>query len=185
MSGTAPERAAPDPDQPPAAAPDGDEEHDDGPGPDAGPAAGPVRKSDGAFRSISEVSAELDVPQHVLRFWETKFRQVRPLKRGGRRRYYRPTDVALLRVIRDLLYRDRLQIPGVQQLLRDPGPKALIDAHARRGDGPMAPMVAPAAESAVPDGAAIDPRCLVDVLTELEDLRAMLHSALEPDGPEL
>lgn len=78
-------------------------------------------KSDAAFRTISEVAAELNVPQHVLRFWETKFNQVRPLKRGGGRRYYRPEDVVLLKRIRGLLYSDGMTIRGVQKLLRENG----------------------------------------------------------------
>lgn len=76
-------------------------------------------KSAAAFRTISEVAGELDVPPHVLRFWETKFGQVKPLKRGGGRRYYRPEDVALLRRIRELLYGEGYTIKGVQRLLRD------------------------------------------------------------------
>lgn len=76
-------------------------------------------KSAAAFRTISEVADDLDVPPHVLRFWETKFNQVRPLKRGGGRRYYRPEDVALLERIRELLYREGYTIKGVQKLLRD------------------------------------------------------------------
>ncbi len=76
-------------------------------------------KSATAFRTISEVSDELDVPQHVLRFWETKFPQVRPLKRGGGRRYYRPEDVTLLRNIRRLLYSEGYTIKGVQRLLKE------------------------------------------------------------------
>jgi len=76
-------------------------------------------KSAQAFRTISEVATELDVPQHVLRFWESKFNQVRPLKRGGGRRYYRPEDVDLLRKIRVLLYDDGYTIKGVQRLLRE------------------------------------------------------------------
>lgn len=79
---------------------------------------GPV-KSATAFRTISEVSAELDVPQHVLRFWETKFPQIRPLKRGGGRRYYRPEDVELLRRIQSLLHREGYTIKGVQRLLKE------------------------------------------------------------------
>ncbi|HEX9767999.1 MAG TPA: MerR family transcriptional regulator [Kiloniellales bacterium] len=78
-------------------------------------------KSAAAFRTISEVAEDLDVPQHVLRFWETKFSQVRPLKRGGGRRYYRPEDVDLLRHIRDLLYTEGYTIKGVQRLLRESG----------------------------------------------------------------
>lgn len=80
-------------------------------------------KSEAAFRTISEVAEELDVPQHVLRFWEGKFPQVKPLKRGGGRRYYRPEDVALLRRIRDLLYSEGYTIKGVQKLLREGGHK--------------------------------------------------------------
>lgn len=76
-------------------------------------------KSAAAFRTISEVADDLEVPPHVLRFWETKFAQVRPLKRGGGRRYYRPEDVALLKRIRELLYSDGYTIKGVQRLLRD------------------------------------------------------------------
>ncbi len=82
-------------------------------------------KSAAAFRTISEVAEDLDVPQHVLRFWETKFSQVRPLKRGGGRRYYRPEDVDLLRHIRDLLYSDGYTIKGVQRLLRESGGRAV------------------------------------------------------------
>ena len=78
-----------------------------------------VEKSAQAFRTISEVATELDVPQHVLRFWESKFSQVRPLKRGGGRRYYRPEDIDLLRRIRALLYEDGYTIKGVQRLLKE------------------------------------------------------------------
>jgi DNA-binding transcriptional MerR regulator len=83
-------------------------------------------KSDAAFRTISEVADDLDVPQHVLRFWETKFSQVKPLKRGGGRRYYRPEDVVLLKRIRALLYTDGMTIRGVQKLLRETGAKAPV-----------------------------------------------------------
>ncbi len=79
------------------------------------------RKTADAFRTISEVADELHVPQHVLRFWETKFPQVRPLKRGGGRRYYRPEDVGLLRRVADLLYTQGYTIKGVQRLLREGG----------------------------------------------------------------
>ena len=73
-----------------------------------------------AFRTISEVASELNLPQHVLRFWETKFLQVNPTKRGGKRRYYRPEDIMLLRQIRSLLYDDGYTIKGVQKLLKKP-----------------------------------------------------------------
>jgi len=76
-------------------------------------------KSSAAFRTISEVASELDLPPHVLRFWESKFNQLRPLKRGGGRRYYRPEDVDLIRWIRDLLYTEGYTIKGVQKLLRE------------------------------------------------------------------
>lgn len=78
-------------------------------------------KAPEAFRTISEVSVELDVPQHVLRFWESRFGQVKPVKRAGGRRYYRPEDVDLLRGIRSLLYSDGFTIKGVQKLLREQG----------------------------------------------------------------
>ncbi|SNS18915.1 MULTISPECIES: MerR family transcriptional regulator [unclassified Azospirillum] len=95
----------------------------------------PVAKSATAFRTISEVSADLEVPQHVLRFWETKFPQIKPLKRGGGRRYYRPDDVELLRRIQALLYREGYTIRGVQRLLKE-----------TRGSGGLPPVgQAPAA----------------------------------------
>ena len=94
--------------------------------PDAPEGAGRrAGKSAAAFRTISEVAAELDVPPHVLRFWESKFSQIKPLKRGGGRRYYRPEDIELLRRIRTLLYRDGYTIKGVQKLLRAPGVRAV------------------------------------------------------------
>jgi DNA-binding transcriptional MerR regulator len=80
-----------------------------------------VEKAPDAFRTISEVAGELDVPQHVLRFWETRFREIKPMKRGGGRRYYRPDDVSLLRGIRHLLYGEGYTIRGVQRLLREQG----------------------------------------------------------------
>jgi len=79
------------------------------------------RKAPTAFRTISEVAEELHIPQHVLRFWETKFPQLKPLKRGGGRRYYRPEDIALLRRVSDLLYTQGYTIKGVQRLLREGG----------------------------------------------------------------
>lgn len=85
-------------------------------------------KAPGAFRTISEVAEDLDVPQHVLRFWESKFVQVKPLKRGGGRRYYRPEDVALLKGIRHLLYSDGYTIKGVQKVLRENGAGAVVAA---------------------------------------------------------
>lgn len=86
-------------------------------------------KSAEAFRTISEVSDILDVPQHVLRFWEGKFSQIKPMKRGGNRRYYRPEDLELLRAITHLLYTDGYTIKGVQKLLRENGVRATVNAH--------------------------------------------------------
>ena len=80
-----------------------------------------MEKAPGAFRTISEVAQELEVPQHVLRFWESRFREIRPMKRGGGRRYYRPDDLDLLRGIRHLLYGEGYTIRGVQRLLREQG----------------------------------------------------------------
>ena len=85
-------------------------------------------KAASAFRTISEVSRELDVPQHVLRFWESKFTQISPLKRSGGRRYYRPEDIRLLKRIRDLLYVDGFTIKGVQKLIREQGVKSIVNA---------------------------------------------------------
>ena len=80
-------------------------------------------KAPDAFRTISEVADDLDLPQHVLRFWESRFREIRPMKRGGGRRYYRPTDIELLRGIRHLLYGEGYTIRGVQRILREHGSK--------------------------------------------------------------
>ena len=99
------------------------------------------RKAPTAFRTISEVADDLHIPQHVLRFWETKFPQLKPLKRGGGRRYYRPEDIALLRRISDLLYTQGYTIKGVQRLLRDgtdEGPQAGVTGELPLGDPPPA-----------------------------------------------
>src|SRR5208282_4506527 len=103
---------------------------------------GPRRhtKSAEAFRTISEVAGDLEVPQHVLRFWESKFPQIKPLKRAGGRRYYRPDDVALLRRIRQCLYDQGYTIKGVQKLLREGALKA--------DEVPRAAPLAPAARVA-------------------------------------
>lgn len=83
-------------------------------------------KSPDAFRTISEVAEDLDLPQHVLRFWETRFNQIKPMKRGGGRRYYRPHDVDLIKGIRHMLYDQGYTIKGVQKLLRDNGNQFLM-----------------------------------------------------------
>ena len=101
-------------------------------------------KANDAFKTISEVSALLDVPQHVLRFWESKFFNLRPLKRSGGRRYYRPNDVAVLRRIRQLLYVDGFTIQGAQKLLRSKAsatrPNALATASSGSGENLAAAM---------------------------------------------
>ncbi len=107
------------------------------------PAAPQALKSQAAFRTISEVAGDLDVAQHVLRFWESKFPQVRPLKRGGGRRYYRPEDVELLRQIRALLYDEGYTIKGAQKLLRARRSAAARPSSAARGVA-AAPLPSPA-----------------------------------------
>jgi DNA-binding transcriptional MerR regulator len=87
-----------------------------------------VSKGPDAFRTISEVAGELNLPQHVLRFWETRFTHIKPLKRGGGRRYYRPDDVELLRGIRHLLYGEGYTIRGVQRILKEQGTRFVIAA---------------------------------------------------------
>jgi DNA-binding transcriptional MerR regulator len=89
--------------------------------------APPSKKAASAFRTISEVADELNVQQHVLRFWETKFSQIRPLKRGGGRRYYRPEDVDLLKTIYKLLYSEGYTIKGVQKLFREKGKNQVVE----------------------------------------------------------
>ena len=84
-------------------------------------------KSPEAFRTISEVSKDLSLPQHVLRFWETKFVQIKPIKRGGGRRYYRPEDIRLLRGIKSLLYHDGYTIRGVQKVIKENGTRKLLE----------------------------------------------------------
>ena len=85
-----------------------------------------MEKSPDAFRTISEVADDLDLPQHVLRFWETRFSQIKPMKRGGGRRYYRPQDVELIKGIKQMLYDQGYTIKGVQKLLRDNGNQFVI-----------------------------------------------------------
>ena len=106
-------------------------------------------KSPDAFRTISEVSEDLDLPQHVLRFWETRFTQIKPMKRGGGRRYYRPMDVELIKGIKHMLYDQGYTIKGVQKLLRDNGNQFLVAV----GNGDVAAIEAIAqrkAAAAVP-----------------------------------
>jgi DNA-binding transcriptional MerR regulator len=158
------------------------------PGPE--PVSARLRKSAGAFRTISEVADELHIPQHVLRFWETKFPQVKPLKRGGGRRYYRPDDIALLRRISDLLYTQGYTIKGVQRLLREGGGRLADDipppteaeraaAEVERSPTPpqlsfLPPEPAPAIGPRRPTEADRLRAILVHTLAELEAIRALL-----------
>ena len=147
-------------------------------------------KSEAAFRTISEVAADLEVPQHVLRFWETKFIQIRPMKRGGGRRYYRPEDVELLRRIRSLLYDDGYTIKGVQKLLRQGAGRLPAGGNGREPEAAEeteasepAPSIeaAPAAEAAAapaPQGLSEDQRReLAELLFELQDLSRILRGS--------
>lgn len=164
-------------------------------------------KSESAFRTISEVSEDLDVPQHVLRFWESKFPQIKPLKRGGGRRYYRPEDLNLLRHIRDLLYKDGYTIRGVQKLLRDQsqsrgqsngGAKSAeapaVVEDARGGEVVLPPVVEAPIPVEIVEKPVVQPQLNLDVtpqvieevdvrselkslLAELEELRSLLSQA--------
>ena len=144
-----------------------------------------AKKAPTAFRTISEVADELHIPQHVLRFWETKFPQIKPLKRGGGRRYYRPDDIQLLRRISDLLYIQGYTIKGVQRLLRDGGGQLADDippapaaeraaAEAEREAPPSLPGLEFVAPVAPEDEAAALRAVLETVLEELIRLRALL-----------
>jgi DNA-binding transcriptional MerR regulator len=128
--------------------------------------AEPIRKSEHAFRTIGELAGELDVPQHILRYWETRFPQLKPLQRAGNRRYYRPDDVALARRIHRLLNQDGYTIRGVQQLLG----KGAVAA-----PGEAQPVVAPSSTPSEPrDSFPAD---------ALRALRRTLADALEETGP--
>lgn len=100
-------------------------------------------KSETAYRTISEVADVLDLQQHVLRFWETKFSQIKPLKRGGNRRFYRPQDIETLRAIKLLLYRDGYTIRGVQKLFKEQGVKTTVDATLEGGPVEQIPVITP------------------------------------------
>ena len=131
-------------------------------------------KSRSAYRTISEVSNEIDVPAHVLRFWETKFPQIRPLKRGGGRRYYRQEDVSLLRQIRQLLYSDGYTIKGVQRLLKEGPPKDATQP-SRLTDNKLADQN----KSFEDDVSSKNKPALRTILKELRMLREILSTALD------
>jgi len=138
-----------------------------------------AKKAPTAFRTISEVADELDVPQHVLRFWETKFSQVKPLKRGGGRRYYRPEDVALLKHIHYQLYTEGYTIKGVQKLLKGQG-KNQIAAQQVAAEEAANPKVKPEAANAEQQSAKVynlsehQRSALETMLDELKALRALI-----------
>ncbi|HAJ90736.1 MAG TPA: MerR family transcriptional regulator [Rhodospirillaceae bacterium] len=140
-------------------------------------------KADSAFRTISEVAEDLGVQQHVLRFWETKFTQVKPLKRGGGRRYYRPEDVALLKKIHTLLYAEGYTIKGVQKLLKGVSKtQVLAEQKAEQASklyGENLPKVeAPVQQAAHPADDSEHVLVLKSVLEELLDMRAQVETLL-------
>ena len=153
----------------------------------ANPAAASRRagKSGGAYRTTGEVSEELDLPAHVLRFWESKFPEIKPLKRGGGRRYYRPEDVDLLRQIRQFLYQEGYTIRGVQKLLRDGAPrdkeppKRPVDKAAPATLFPLDPVAdqRSAAAVSVSSRQALQ-TALEEVRRELLEIRALLDKLL-------
>ena len=152
------------------------------------PAPRRAEKSATAFRTISEVADDLEVPQHVLRFWETKFPQIRPMKRGGGRRYYRPEDIDLLRAIRDLLYEQGYTIKGVQKLMREGGLKigeeGMVEAPAEaEATGSAEHAAASAGSDDLPlFRAAMDDHQLREIrgiASELSELRDRLRKAID------
>lgn len=135
-------------------------------------------KAPGAFRTISEVATDLSIPQHVLRFWESKFQQIKPLKRGGGRRYYRPEDIHLLTSIKDLLYSQGFTIRGVQKLLREGGRSPLARSASGVADHVPSSVVPVGAPSVAqqPRGLSADKRREIEsVLGELKSLRELLR----------
>ena len=158
-------------------------------------------KSPDAFRTISEAAEELDLPQHVLRFWETRFATIKPLKRGGGRRYYRPEDVLLLKGIRHLLYDQGFTIKGVQRILKDQGIRHVIgigegrpvealalngpddDDHVEMEPLPPVTSLRPPAPTSSAQGNpvldAADREKLSEVLRDLLDCKRLLERARE------
>ena len=148
-------------------------------------------KSPDAFRTISEAAEELDLPQHVLRFWETRFNTIKPLKRGGGRRYYRPDDVLLLRGIRHLLYDQGFTIKGVQRILKDQGSRYVIAVGEGKSIDDILPMIEEA--EAAGDAAEIEDALMLaspsldqdsrnklsDVMRELLECKRILERARE------
>ena len=143
-----------------------------------------ANKSSDAFRTISEVSRQLNVPQHVLRFWESRFAHVRPMKRAGGRRYYRPEDIRLLVGIKNFLYDDGYTIKGVQKLLRTHGPRLLVGRSEGRSLAEMDKQGQLFRDERTGDVVGDDSRSvpnrkvIQEVISELEDLRDLLDKAL-------
>jgi len=161
-----------------------------------------VTKGPDAFRTISEASDELGVPQHVLRFWETKFSFIRPMKRAGGRRFYRPQDLEVLRGVRGLLHDQGYTIKGVQRLHKEQGLRVLVTAAggdveaaasleaemAAEAEGLAHPPVdaAPLPQSAVPAPRRLDPAArarLVAILDEIEAAKTRLDALLAVPAP--
>ncbi len=129
-----------------------------------------VNKSKSAFRTIAEVAEELGVATHVLRFWETKFPQIKPMKRSGGRRYYRPDDVELVRTIKEYLYDKRYTIEGVQKLFKEKGAKKLVGEEIQKDFFEEV------------DTTAIDDNCrtlVSGLVAELKEIRAEMQKAIE------
>lgn len=150
-----------------------------------------VQKSPDAFRTISEVATELDVPQHVLRFWESKFTQIRPLKRGGGRRYYRPEDVDLLRGVRILLYSDGYTIKGVQKVFREQGVKFVSETGKGTIDSSLAELAREAVHRSEHDEEASDAgldanarKLLKGLLEDLVNLKEEIDETLWEDDDD-
>ena len=141
-----------------------------------------MEKAPDAFRIISEVASELDVPQHVLRFWESRFSQIRPMKRGGGRRYYRPDDIDLLRGIRHLLYSEGYTIRGVQRLLREQG-IGFVQSVWQEGAAAPAPD---SEEEGAKDGAHPRDRLLLNLLPGFRRSQEFVSGApdIAPDDEE-
>ena len=157
------------------------------------PANAPLEKSPEAYRTIREVADSLDLPQHVLRFWETRFPQIRPLKRAGGRRYYRPDDIERLRLIRRLLYDEGYTIKGVQKLFKEQGVQALSAAAASAPSGGSTAEVggrrrsqrrdfarSPGARASQAKLADDELAALREALAEIGDAEQILARALNP-----
>ena len=139
-------------------------------------------KSPDAFRTISEAADELGLPQHVLRFWETRFTHLKPLKRGGGRRYYRPDDVLLLKGIRYLLYDQGFTIKGVQRILKDQGVRQVVaigQAESLDGVEDVVEVLSLPDAASNPALTDIDRKKLNDVLKTLLECKRALDTARE------